>query len=60
MDARRSANHRVLGPGEAAGVPFGTGGQRLHKLDAILAELRALLATETDTPSPPIMLSGRG
>lgn len=45
---------------EAAGVPFGTGGQRLRKLDAILAELRALLAKETDTPSPPIMLSGAG
>jgi probable F420-dependent oxidoreductase len=45
---------------EAAGVPFGTGGQRLRKLEATLAATRALLAAEADKPLPPIMLSGKG
>jgi probable F420-dependent oxidoreductase len=45
---------------EAAGVPFGSGGELLRKLEATLAATRALLAKEEDKPSPPIMLSGAG
>lgn len=45
---------------EAAGVPYGTGGDRLRKLEATLPALRALLAAEPDKPQPPIMLSGAG
>ncbi|MGI5507832.1 TIGR03621 family F420-dependent LLM class oxidoreductase [Streptomyces sp. CA-106131] len=45
---------------EAVGVPFGTGGQRLRKLEATLAATRTLLAAEADTPVPPIMLGGAG
>ncbi|MEU7631188.1 TIGR03621 family F420-dependent LLM class oxidoreductase [Nocardia sp. NPDC049220] len=45
---------------EAAGVPFGTGGERVRKLEATLAATRGLLAAEADKPMPPIMLSGSG
>jgi probable F420-dependent oxidoreductase len=45
---------------EAAGVPIGTGGERLRKLAATLTQLRTLLAAEADQPVPPIMLSGAG
>lgn len=44
----------------AAGVPFGSGGELLRKLEATLEQLRALLAAEPDQPAPPIMLSGAG
>jgi probable F420-dependent oxidoreductase len=45
---------------DAAGVPFGTGGELLRRLETTLAQLRALLAAEADQPMPPIMLSGAG
>ncbi|GAA1315837.1 TIGR03621 family F420-dependent LLM class oxidoreductase [Pseudonocardia xinjiangensis] len=45
---------------EAAGVPFGTAGERLRKLETTLTETRALLAAEADHPQPPIMLGGAG
>lgn len=45
---------------EAAGVPFGTGGERLRKLAEILAATRELLAAQPDQPLPPVMLSGAG
>ena len=45
---------------EAAGLPFGTAGERLRKLESILAETRELLANEPDAPRPPIMLAGAG
>ncbi|HUN33490.1 MAG TPA: TIGR03621 family F420-dependent LLM class oxidoreductase [Trebonia sp.] len=45
---------------EAAGVPFGTGGERLRALEATLTATRALLAAQPDQPLPPVMLSGAG
>jgi probable F420-dependent oxidoreductase len=45
---------------EAAGLPFGTPGERLRKLAEILAATRALLAAQPDAPVPPIMLAGAG
>lgn len=45
---------------EAVGVPFGTPGSRLRKLETVLAATRALLAQESDQPSPPVMLAGAG
>ncbi|KIF74622.1 hypothetical protein QR77_12860 [Streptomyces sp. 150FB] len=45
---------------EAVGVPFGTPGERLRKLESTLAATRALLAAEDDSPVPPIMLGGAG
>ena len=45
---------------EAAGIPFGSGGERLRKLAATLTATRALLAEQPDRPIPPIMLSGAG
>ena len=45
---------------EAAGVPFGAGGERVRKLEATLAATRALLGAEADRPLPPIMLAGSG
>ena len=45
---------------EAAGVPFGTGGERLRKLEATLTKTRGILAAEADKPVPPIMLAGSG
>ncbi|MEV6281150.1 TIGR03621 family F420-dependent LLM class oxidoreductase [Kribbella sp. NPDC051770] len=69
VDVHRLTNGRLelgLGTGyveaefAAYGVPFGTGGERLRKLEALLAGLRPLLAAEPDQPAPPIMLSGAG
>jgi probable F420-dependent oxidoreductase len=45
---------------EAAGVSFGTGGERVRKLEATLAATRGILAAEADKPLPPIMLAGSG
>jgi probable F420-dependent oxidoreductase len=45
---------------EAAGVPFGTGLDRLRKLEETLAATRALLSAEPDKPTPRIMLAGAG
>jgi probable F420-dependent oxidoreductase len=45
---------------EAAGAPFGTGGERLRELEKTLTATRALLAAEADKPLPPVMLSGSG
>jgi probable F420-dependent oxidoreductase len=45
---------------EAVGASFGTAGERLRKLEAILTETRTLLAAEADNPQPPIMLGGAG
>ncbi|MFD3524994.1 TIGR03621 family F420-dependent LLM class oxidoreductase [Streptomyces sp. NPDC058653] len=45
---------------EAVGLPFGTGGERLRKLEATLAATRSLLAAEADAPLPPILLGGAG
>src|SRR3984957_2331475 len=45
---------------EAAGVPFGTGGERVRKLEATLAATREILAAEADKPGRPIMLDGSG
>ena len=50
----------VPGEFEAAGLPFGTGGERVRKLEAILAATRGTLAAEADKPLPPIMLAGSG
>ncbi|GHH86925.1 LLM class F420-dependent oxidoreductase [Streptomyces sulfonofaciens] len=45
---------------EAVGLPFGTAGERLRKLETTLAATRSLLAAEADNPQPPIMLGGAG
>jgi probable F420-dependent oxidoreductase len=45
---------------EAVGVPFGTAGERLRKLETTLTATRALLAAEADNPRPPVMLGGSG
>lgn len=45
---------------EAVGLPFGTGGERLARLQAVLAATRALLAAEPDSPRPPLLLGGAG
>ncbi|MEW2499495.1 MULTISPECIES: TIGR03621 family F420-dependent LLM class oxidoreductase [unclassified Amycolatopsis] len=45
---------------EAAGVPMGSGGERIRKLESTLKATRELLAAETGAPVPPIMLSGSG
>ena len=50
----------VPGEFEAAGLPFGTGGERVRKLAATLAATRAILAAEADKPVPPVMLAGSG
>jgi probable F420-dependent oxidoreductase len=44
----------------AAGLPFGTPGSRLRRFEEVLTRTRELLAAETDTPQPPIMLAGAG
>jgi probable F420-dependent oxidoreductase len=44
----------------AVGVPFGTGGERIARLEDTLRQLRSLLAAEADQPAPPVMLSGAG
>ncbi|MEV4598125.1 TIGR03621 family F420-dependent LLM class oxidoreductase [Amycolatopsis sp. NPDC049253] len=45
---------------EAVGVPMGSGGERVRKLESTLKATRELLAAETGVPVPPIMLSGSG
>jgi probable F420-dependent oxidoreductase len=45
---------------EAVDRPFGTGGERLRKLEQVLTQTRALLAAQEDKPVPPIMLAGAG
>jgi probable F420-dependent oxidoreductase len=45
---------------EAVGAPFGSGRERLAKLEATLAATRELLAAQPDKPVPPIMLAGAG
>jgi probable F420-dependent oxidoreductase len=45
---------------EAAGVPFGTPGQRVRKLEDLVTGTRDLLAKEPDRPLPRIMLAGAG
>lgn len=45
---------------EAAGVPYGTGGDRLRALQDKLKATRELLAADADLKMPPIMLSGAG
>jgi probable F420-dependent oxidoreductase len=68
-DAHRLTDGRLelgLGAGyvpdefTAVGLPFGTGGERLRKLEATLAAMRGLLAAEADKPQPPVMLAGSG
>ncbi|HEX6451205.1 MAG TPA: TIGR03621 family F420-dependent LLM class oxidoreductase [Trebonia sp.] len=44
----------------AAGLPFGTPGSRLRKLEEVLTGMRKLLAAEPDAPRPPIMVAGAG
>jgi probable F420-dependent oxidoreductase len=44
----------------AVGLPFGTGGERVRRLEATLAATRELLAAQPDKPLPPIMLAGVG
>ncbi|MET7997476.1 TIGR03621 family F420-dependent LLM class oxidoreductase [Amycolatopsis sp. NPDC005232] len=45
---------------EAVGVPMGSGGERIRRLESTLKATRELLAAETGTAVPPIMLSGSG
>jgi probable F420-dependent oxidoreductase len=44
----------------AAGVPFGSGAERLRHLSGTLREVRERLAAEPDRPDPPILLAGAG
>jgi probable F420-dependent oxidoreductase len=44
----------------AAGLPFGTPGSRLRKLEEVLTGMRKLLAAEPGAPRPPVMLAGAG
>ncbi|GAA1292364.1 LLM class F420-dependent oxidoreductase [Planotetraspora silvatica] len=44
----------------AAGLPFGTPGSRLRKLEEVVTGVRELLAAEADSPQPPIMMAGAG
>jgi probable F420-dependent oxidoreductase len=44
----------------AAGVPFGSGAERLRHLADTLREVRERLAAEPDRPNPPILLAGAG
>jgi probable F420-dependent oxidoreductase len=44
----------------AAGLPFGTPGSRLRKLEELLTETRKLLAAEAGAPRPPVMVAGSG
>jgi probable F420-dependent oxidoreductase len=44
----------------AAGVPFGSGAQRLRQLAETLREVRQRLAAEPDRPNPPILVAGAG
>ncbi|AGL15728.1 luciferase family protein [Actinoplanes sp. N902-109] len=44
----------------AAGLPFGSGAERLRQLAATLHEVRERLAAEPDRPDPPVLLAGAG
>ncbi|MDP9793152.1 putative F420-dependent oxidoreductase [Catenuloplanes nepalensis] len=44
----------------AAGLPFGSGAERLAGLARTLREVRERLAAEPDRPDPPVMLAGAG
>ncbi|MET0495924.1 MAG: TIGR03621 family F420-dependent LLM class oxidoreductase [Actinoplanes sp.] len=44
----------------AAGLPFGSGAERLRHLADTLREVRERLAAEPDRPQPPVMLAGAG
>ncbi|MDR7277098.1 TIGR03621 family F420-dependent LLM class oxidoreductase [Catenuloplanes atrovinosus] len=44
----------------AAGLPFGSGAERLAYLAHTLREVRGRLAAEPDRPDPPVMLAGAG
>jgi probable F420-dependent oxidoreductase len=44
----------------SAGLPFGTPGSRLRKLEEVLTGMRKLLAAEPGAPRPPVMLAGAG
>jgi probable F420-dependent oxidoreductase len=44
----------------AAGLPFGTPGSRLRKLEEVITGMRRLLAAESDAPRPPVMVAGAG
>jgi probable F420-dependent oxidoreductase len=44
----------------AAGVPFGSGAERLKHLAGTVREVRDRLAAEPDRPDPPILLAGAG
>jgi len=44
----------------AAGLPFGTPGSRLRKLEEVLTGMRELLAAEPDVPRPPVLVAGAG
>jgi probable F420-dependent oxidoreductase len=44
----------------AAGLPFGTPGSRLRKLEDVLTGMRELLAAQPDAPQPPVMVAGAG
>ncbi|GIF76513.1 TIGR03621 family F420-dependent LLM class oxidoreductase [Asanoa siamensis] len=44
----------------AAGLPFGTPGSRLRRLQQVLAETKELLLAEPDRPLPPIMIAAAG
>jgi probable F420-dependent oxidoreductase len=44
----------------AAGLPFGTPGSRLRKLEKVLTGMRKLLAAEPDAPWPPVLVAGAG
>jgi probable F420-dependent oxidoreductase len=44
----------------AAGLPFGSGAERLRHLASVLGEVRERLAAEPDRPAPPVLLAGAG
>ncbi|WP_030435230.1 TIGR03621 family F420-dependent LLM class oxidoreductase [Actinoplanes subtropicus] len=44
----------------AAGLPFGSGAERLRRLAETLREVRERLAAEPDRPEPPVLLAGAG
>lgn len=44
----------------AAGVPFGSGAERLRHLADTLRAVRERLAAEPDRPEPPVLLAGAG
>jgi probable F420-dependent oxidoreductase len=44
----------------AAGIPFGSGAERLRHLADTVRKVRELLAAEPDRPEPPLLLAGAG